>query len=239
MDGPVRPLHDPVMPVCSRCGEDNPARARFCLACGGPLAAPPVSRREERKRVSVLFCDLVGFTSRSERLDIEDVRGVLAPYYARLRADLEGYGGTVEKFIGDAVMALFGAATTHEDDPERAVRAALAIRETIAEFNEQDPSLDLHVRVGVTTGEALVVLLADAKTPTPWLEAAAAVAAGNFEQSLKTGGPTRTRTPPSRHSSHRSEGIRLERAPHLAARWWFSAYLHAHQGPRTVRAAGR
>jgi class 3 adenylate cyclase len=150
--------YDSGMPVCGRCGEDNPERARFCLACAAPLAAPPVARREERKRVSVLFCDLVGFTSRSERLDIEDVRAVLAPYYARLRADLERYGGTVEKFIGDAVMALFGAPTAHEDDPERAVRAALAIRETIAELNEADPSLDLHVRVGVTTGEALVVL---------------------------------------------------------------------------------
>jgi class 3 adenylate cyclase len=146
------------MPVCQRCGEDNPERARFCLACGGPLAASTTPKREERKRVSVLFCDLVGFTSRSERLDIEDVRGVLAAYYARLRAELERHGGTVEKFIGDAVMALFGAPTAHEDDPERAVRAALSIRDTIAELNEQDPALNLHVRVGVTTGEALVVL---------------------------------------------------------------------------------
>jgi predicted ATPase/class 3 adenylate cyclase len=158
MDRHMVPLYDPVMPVCQRCGEDNPERARFCLGCGGPLAAPVAPRREERKRVSVLFCDLVGFTSRSERLDVEDVRGLLAPYYQRLRADLERYGGTVEKFIGDAVMALFGAPVAHEDDPERAVRAALAIREAIAEFNEQDSSLDLHVRVGVTTGEALVVL---------------------------------------------------------------------------------
>jgi predicted ATPase/class 3 adenylate cyclase len=146
------------MPVCQRCGEDNPERARFCLACAAPLAAQPVTRREERKRVTVLFCDLVGFTARSERLDVEDVRGLLAPYYQRLRADLERYGGTVEKFIGDAVMALFGAPIAHEDDPERAVRAALAIRETIADLNEADPTLDLRVRMGVTTGEALVVL---------------------------------------------------------------------------------
>jgi class 3 adenylate cyclase/tetratricopeptide (TPR) repeat protein len=146
------------MPVCQRCSEENPARARFCLACAAPLTAPAAPRREERKVVSVLFCDLVGFTSRSERLDIEDVRGVLDPYYTRLRADLERFGGTVEKFIGDAVMALFGAPVAHEDDPERAVRAALAIREAITEFNEQDPGLNLHVRVGVTTGEALVVL---------------------------------------------------------------------------------
>jgi class 3 adenylate cyclase len=86
-------FYDPIMPVCQRCGEDNPERARFCLACGGPLAAPAAPRREERKRVSVLFCDLVGFTSRSERLDIEDVRALLAPYYARLRTELERYGG--------------------------------------------------------------------------------------------------------------------------------------------------
>jgi class 3 adenylate cyclase len=151
-------FYDSGMPVCGRCGEDNPERARFCLACAAPLAASPVARREERKRVSVLFCDLVGFTSRSERLDIEDVRGLLAPYYQRLRAHLERHGGTVEKFIGDAVMALFGAPVAHEDDPERAVRAALAIREAITERNQADPTLDLHVRVGVTTGEALVAL---------------------------------------------------------------------------------
>jgi class 3 adenylate cyclase len=146
-----------LMPVCQRCGEENPARARFCLACAAPLVAP-TPRREERKVVSVLFCDLVGFTSRAERLDIEDIRALLAPYYRRLRSELERYGGTVEKFIGDAVMALFGAPVAHEDDPERAVRAAVAIREAMAEFRQADPALDLHVRVGVTTGEALVVL---------------------------------------------------------------------------------
>jgi class 3 adenylate cyclase/tetratricopeptide (TPR) repeat protein len=146
------------MPVCQRCGEENPERARFCLACAAPFAALPVPRREERKRVTVLFCDLVGFAARSERLDVEDVRGMLAPYYQRLRADLERYGGTVEKFIGDAVMALFGAPTAHEDDPERAVRAALAVRTAIADLNGADPGLDLRVRMGVTTGEALVVL---------------------------------------------------------------------------------
>ena len=114
----------------------------------GPGSAWPVPprwprrrrpRREERKVVSVLFCDLVGFTSRAEQLDPEDVRGLLRPYYDRLRRELERFGGTVEKFIGDAVMALFGAPVAHEDDPERAVRAALAIREAIAELNEADP----------------------------------------------------------------------------------------------------
>ena len=82
---------------------------------------------EERKFVTVLFCDLVGFTARSEAADPEDVRAAVRPYYARLRRELERYGGTVEKFIGDAVMAVFGAPVVHEDDAERAVRAGLRI----------------------------------------------------------------------------------------------------------------
>jgi class 3 adenylate cyclase/tetratricopeptide (TPR) repeat protein len=102
--------------------------------------------------VTVVFADLVGFTSKAERLDPEDVRATLAPYYARLRAELERHGGTVEKFIGDAVMALFGAPVAHEDDPERAVRAALAIRDWVLEQEE------LQVRIAVNTGEALVAL---------------------------------------------------------------------------------
>jgi class 3 adenylate cyclase len=93
--------------------------------CGAALAQEPATR-EERKVVTALFCDLVGFTQRAERLDPEDVRALLRPYHARVRAELERHGGTVEKFIGDAVMALFGAPVAHEDDPERAVRAALA-----------------------------------------------------------------------------------------------------------------
>src|SRR5438128_3346808 len=99
--------------------------------CGAALAAADV--REERKVVSVLFTDLVGFTSRSERLDPEDVRATLSPYYARLREQIEQRGGTVEKFIGDAVMAVFGAPVAHEDDAERAVRTAIAIREALGE----------------------------------------------------------------------------------------------------------
>ena len=146
------------MRACSSCGRQNPDDARFCAHCGAALVEAPGAAREERKVITVLFADLVGFTSRSEQLDPEDVRATLTPYFARLREELERRGGTVEKFIGDAVMAVFGAPTTHEDDPERAVRAALAIRDAMAEMNEQDPDLDLHVRVGVTTGEALVSL---------------------------------------------------------------------------------
>src|SRR5439155_333743 len=103
----------------------------------------------------VLFCDLVGFTARSDNADPEDVRATLRPYHASLRKDLERYGGTVEKFIGDAVMAVFGAPVAHEDDAERAVRAALRIIDSIEELNEQHPGFDLSVRIGVNTGEAV------------------------------------------------------------------------------------
>src|SRR4051812_25522572 len=138
------------MRLCPVCNEENAEAARFCQACGAALTSEPP--REERKVVSVLFADLVGFTSRSEQLDPEDVRAVLAPYWERLRGELEKRGGTVEKFIGDAVMALFGAPVAHDDDPLRAVGAALAIRDWA---REED---GLQVRIAVTTGEALVML---------------------------------------------------------------------------------
>jgi len=138
--------------TCPQCGRENADDARFCSACGAELAAARSAAREERKVVSVLFADLVGFTARAEELDPEDVRATLSPYYAQLRGELERYGGTVEKFIGDAVMAVFGAPVAHEDDPERAVRAGLAIRDAIVEDGR------LQVRVAITTGEALVTL---------------------------------------------------------------------------------
>jgi class 3 adenylate cyclase/tetratricopeptide (TPR) repeat protein len=109
--------------------------------------------RQERKVVTVLFCDLVGFTSRAEEMDPEDVAALLGPYHARVKQELERYGGTVEKFIGDAVMALFGAPVAHEDDPERAVRAALAICDFAL-------SEGIELRIGITTGEALINLAA-------------------------------------------------------------------------------
>ena len=143
------------MRVCPACGEENPDRARFCLACAEPLVdAAPAG--EERKVVSVLFVDLVGFTSRSDRADPEDVRATLRPYHERVKADIERFGGTVEKFIGDAVMAVFGAPVAHEDDAERAVRSGLRILDTIEELRTD--GLEIAVRAAVTTGEAVVAL---------------------------------------------------------------------------------
>jgi predicted ATPase/class 3 adenylate cyclase len=148
------------MRICATCGTENPEQARFCLGCGNPLAeaAPALAPSEERKVITAIFVDLVGSTARSEQLDPEDVKALVAPYHARVRAELESHGGTFEKFSGDAVLALFGTPKAHEDDPERAVRAALAVRAAIAELNEEDEWLDLHIRVGIHTGEALVML---------------------------------------------------------------------------------
>ena len=151
--------------ACPECAEVVALELAYCTRCGSAMApgeAEPVIR-EERKVVSVLFADLVGFTGRAEKLDPEDVRRMLSPYHSRVKAELERFGGTVEKFIGDAVVALFGAPLAHEDDPERAVRAALAARDALGELNAADPSLGLHVRIGVTTGEAMIALSARPK----------------------------------------------------------------------------
>jgi class 3 adenylate cyclase/tetratricopeptide (TPR) repeat protein len=143
---------------CWSCGSELPPAARFCSSCGASVQ-DALQRHEERKVVSVLFVDLVGSTAQADRRDPEDVRATLVPFYEGLRLDIERFGGRVEKFIGDAVMALFGAPVAHEDDPERAVRAALDIRRTMARLNE-DRRLDLNVRISVATGEAVIDLRA-------------------------------------------------------------------------------
>src|SRR2546423_10176607 len=130
------------MLVCARCGRENRTEARFCDACGAPLTEG--ESREERKLVSVLFADLVGSTSTAEGMDPEDVRALQDPYWQHVRRELEHYGGTIEKYIGDAVVGLFGAPIAHEDDPERAVRAALAIRDCARDQDE------IQVRIGIT-----------------------------------------------------------------------------------------
>jgi class 3 adenylate cyclase/tetratricopeptide (TPR) repeat protein len=139
---------------CPSCGADVPGGFAFCGRCGAALATG--SGLEERRVVTVLFCDLVGFTARSDQADPEDVRALLRPYHARLRREIERFGGTLDKFIGDGAMAVFGAPATHEDDPERAVRCGLAIVEAVRDLTRAQPDLDLRVRVGVNTGQAVV-----------------------------------------------------------------------------------
>ena len=149
------------MSLCAACGEENPERARFCLNCGSPLAEavaapPPKPPDEERKLDTLVFVDLVGSTALAEQLDPEDVLALLELYYGRLRTELERHGGTVEKYIGDAIVTHFGVPVGHEDDPERAVRAALDILDTVEALNAEDPIREIQVRIGVATGEVIV-----------------------------------------------------------------------------------
>ena len=136
--------------------------AKFCSTCGGALTEAPsflvAGPTEERRIISVLFADLVGFTSHTERTDPEDSRRRLTVYHTRVRQDVERFGGRLEKLMGDGVFAVFGAPVAHEDDPERAVRAAVRVLESVQELNEAQPTLALAVRVAVTTGEAVVQL---------------------------------------------------------------------------------
>jgi class 3 adenylate cyclase/tetratricopeptide (TPR) repeat protein len=141
---------------CPSCGTEHAPGAHFCSSCGAQLEGAQASR-EERKLVSVLFVDLVGFTLRSERADPEDVRDALSLYHSEARRRIEEHGGTVEKFAGDAVMAVFGAPLAHGDDAERAVRAGLAVLESLAALNEAH-GLDLAARAAVNTGDAVVAL---------------------------------------------------------------------------------
>src|SRR3954471_18959060 len=145
------------MIVCTACGQENPDVARFCLACGAELSAEPAGQ-DERRIVSIVFVDLVGFTARAENLDPEDVQAILVPYHEHVRRELESFGGTVEKFIGDAIMAVFGAPTAFGDDAERAVRGALAVRDSTQELDARQLHLELQLRIAVNTGEALVAL---------------------------------------------------------------------------------
>jgi len=145
------------MIVCSRCGQENPAGFRFCGACGAPLEEASPSR-EVRKVVTVLFCDVVGSTPLGERLDPESLRRVMARWFEAARTVLDRHGGSVEKFIGDAVMAVFGVPQVHEDDALRAVRAAAELREVLAALNdelERDHGVRIDVRTGVNTGEVV------------------------------------------------------------------------------------
>src|SRR5438046_9894985 len=150
--------------ACSACGAANEPGERFCGECGSPLTAETQAgapsadgpRASERRLVSVLFADLVGFTPLSETKDAEEVRELLSRYFDTARTLIERYGGTVEKFIGDAVMAVWGTPIATEDDAERAVRAALDLTAGVAALGDEVDAPGLRARAGVLTGEAAV-----------------------------------------------------------------------------------
>src|SRR4051794_20155008 len=161
--------------ACPNCGESAPPQARFCMSCGTPLegAAPSTVERpaepppEERRQVTVLFADLSGYTAVAERMDPETVKTLVGGALRRLGQEVERYGGTGDKYIGDNVMALFGAPLAHEDDEERAVRAALGMQQAMTEVNEQLPEgVTFALRVGLNTGEVLAGAVGSAYTVT-------------------------------------------------------------------------
>src|SRR5205807_5796013 len=121
------------MSACPACGATAAVGSRFCASCGSPLTADP--SRERRKLVTLVFCDLSGSTALGERLDPESVRDLMFRYFHSMRGAIERHGGTVEKFVGDAVMAVFGVPVAHEDDALRACLAALEMRQRLEELN--------------------------------------------------------------------------------------------------------
>src|SRR3954462_11938156 len=145
------------MQLCPNCGEENPAKFRLCGFCGTPLA-PAVPVQEVRKLVTILFCDLKGSTSLGEQLDSESLRETMSRYFEAMSAAITRHGGTIEKYIGDAVMAVFGLPRVHEDDALRAVRAAREMQEALAGLNEglqRTYGITLENRTGVHTGEVV------------------------------------------------------------------------------------
>ena len=174
------------MIACPDCGFQAPDDSAFCSRCGTKLAAPLLVA-EERKTVTTLFCDLVAFTAMSEAADPEDVDIVLRLYHAAARGVIESHGGTVEKFIGDAIVGVFGVPGVHEDDAERAVRAGLRIVEALEGMTRPDGTL-LQVRCGVNTGEALVRLDVDPASGNGFLVGDAVNAAARLQAGAPPGG---------------------------------------------------
>ena len=173
------------MATCANCGTENPEGARFCFSCGTTFEAPAEARRESRKTVTVLFLDAVSSTALGERLDPESMRAVMTRYFDAMREAIESHGGAVEKFIGDAVMAIFGVPVVHEDDALRACRAAIEIRSRLGELEpliRADRGVAIEWRAGINTGAVVAgdvaagqrIVTGDAVNVAARLEAAAA-----------------------------------------------------------------
>ncbi|MAT07072.1 MAG: hypothetical protein CL424_18725 [Acidimicrobiaceae bacterium] len=149
------------MASCEQCASVLPEGARFCPSCGAPQGAlAEVAGLEERRVVTVLFADVVGFTSMAEHRDPEQVKRLVDAAFELLVRDVESFGGVVDKLLGDGIIALFGAPVAHEDDADRAVRAGLAMQQTLSSFRDEHPADELRMRVGINTGEVLVGTLA-------------------------------------------------------------------------------
>jgi len=175
-----------LVPACPVCGAERPEGGRFCPSCGSPLGSDDVPVGQERRLVTILFADVSGSTALGERLDPERLQEVLAAYFQAMREEIEAEGGTVEKFIGDAVMAAFGVPVAHEDDPARALRAALRMRRRLEEVNADLDArfgVRLAIRTGVNTGEVLAAT--EAKPGDPMVTGDAVNVAARLEQTAE------------------------------------------------------
>jgi class 3 adenylate cyclase/tetratricopeptide (TPR) repeat protein len=181
------PAYTPAVQACPNCGRENPPDARFCMHCAARLEPLHAVSREIRKTVTVLFCDIVGSTSIGERVDAETIRKTMTRFFEEVRGVLERHGGDVEKFIGDAVMAVFGIPVSHEDDAVRAVRAADEMQRAISRLNEElelalgEP---IRVRTGINTGE---VVTGDPSAGQALVVGDAVNVAARLEQSAEPG----------------------------------------------------
>jgi class 3 adenylate cyclase len=172
--------------LCPKCGEANGERAKFCSNCATPLGPQPQAR-QVRKTVTILFADVVSSTALGERLDPESLRELMTSYFSAMKAILESHGATVEKFIGDAVMAVFGIPNVHEDDAQRAVRAAAEMRDMLRVLNEdleRDRGVGITVRTGINTGE---IVAGDPLTGQTLVTGDAVNAAARLEQAAHPG----------------------------------------------------
>ena len=172
------------MTICASCAHENADGAKFCQECGSELSAPA---QERRKLATLLFCDVSGSTAMGERLDSEAVRELMFRYFHQMRSAIEGHGGTVEKFVGDAVLAVFGVPLAHEDDALRATRAALEMRKRLDDLNEELErrfGAKLQLRIGINTGE---VVSGDASSRDTFVTGDAVNVAARLEQAAQPG----------------------------------------------------
>ena len=192
-------------PLCPSCGADNPAGAKFCMDCGTALGdgtpataraapAPAEAPPEERRHATILFADLSGYTAAAERMDPEAVKALVDRTLRRLGEEIERFGGSIDKFIGDNVMGVFGAPTTHEDDPERAVRAGLAMQAAMGGANRESQEkygVEFSLRVGINSGEVMAGAVGDRYTVMgDAVNVAARLQAAGRPESVTVGEPT-------------------------------------------------
>jgi class 3 adenylate cyclase/tetratricopeptide (TPR) repeat protein len=235
----------PLYAACPACGEEQPASASFCANCGASLRGEQAGRtagideRQERRIVTILFADLAGSTALGERLDPEDVRDIQGRLFELVNTEVERFGGVTEKFVGDAVLAVFGIPRAHEDDPERAVRSALATQAAFAAFAArvaERHEIDVSLRIGINTGEVVAGRLLQARGELMVSGDAVNVAA-RLQQAAQPGQVLvgeRTRRATSRSVAYGAEQQLDAKGKSMAVAAWTAESVTVEAAPRGV-----